>query len=204
MRIEIKRVIRNICVLGIVVALLSGCGTDTSASSKAGSSNSVEDTINSQMSADSASSTDSTGSTDSANVADAQNLQSDAADGKTSANGVDYDLTEMGSEMIYATVYQMMIEPQSYVGKTVRMQGVYSMSFSDSMDTRYHFCIIQDATACCAQGIEFVWGDGSHVYPDEYPEDGTEIVVEGVFETYTEEGDSNVYCRLKDATLQVE
>lgn len=58
------------------------------------------------------------------------------------------------------------------------------------------------ATACCAQGIEFVWEDGSHIYPDEYPTDNAEIIVEGTFETYKEERDENMYCRLSDATLQ--
>ena len=40
--------------------------------------------------------------------------------------------------------------------------------------------------ACCAQGLEFVWGDGSHKYPDEYPAEDTEIEVQGTFETYKE------------------
>ena len=66
----------------------------------------------------------------------------------------------------------------------------------------YHYCIIQDATACCAQGMEFVWGDGSHVYPDEYPAEDADVIVEGTFETYREEGDSNLYCRLANATLE--
>ena len=39
--------------------------------------------------------------------------------------------------------------------------------------------MIQDATACCAQEMEFTWEDGSHIYPDEYPKDNAEIVVEG-------------------------
>ena len=68
----------------------------------------------------------------------------------------------------------------------------------------YFYCVIQDATACCAQGMEFVWGDGTHIYPEEYPEDNAEIVVEGIFETYREEGEDNLYCRLSDATLQNE
>ena len=33
--------------------------------------------------------------------------------------------------------------------------------------------------ACCAQGLEFVWGDGSHKYPDEYPAEDAEIEVQG-------------------------
>ena len=33
----------------------------------------------------------------------------------------------------------------------------------------YHACVIPDATACCAQGIEFTLA-GDHRWPDDYPE----------------------------------
>ena len=66
----------------------------------------------------------------------------------------------------------------------------------------YFYCVIQDATACCAQGLEFMWDDGTHVYPDEYPEDNAEVIIEGTFETYREEEDASLYCRLADATLE--
>ena len=36
--------------------------------------------------------------------------------------------------------------------------------------------------------MEFVWDDGSHAYPDEYPEENADVNVEGTFETYTESG----------------
>lgn len=119
-----------------------------------------------------------------------------------SGSAVDYDLPAMGRRMVYATVNQMMINPEEYEGKTVRMQGAYYGVWDETMQQYYHYCIIQDATECCAQGIEFVWGDGSHAYPAEYPEMETEVVVTGVFETYTEE-DGNFYCRLKDSTLEI-
>ena len=48
--------------------------------------------------------------------------------------------------------------------------------------------------------MEFVWDDGSHAYPEE----NADVIVEGTFETYTESGDSNLYCRLKDASMEVE
>lgn len=117
---------------------------------------------------------------------------------------IDYDLTSMGSDMVYATVYQMMSNPNEYIGKTFRMEGIYSPVWYDPTAKYYHYCIIQDAMACCAQGMEFVWDDGSHVYPDEYPQENAKIIVTGVFETYQEDGDSNLYCRLKNATLEVE
>ncbi len=119
------------------------------------------------------------------------------------AGSVDYDLTAMSSDMVYATVYQMMINPKTYIGKTFRMDGLYYATYYEPTAQYYHYCIIKDATACCAQGLEFVWDDGSHVYSDEYPKDNAEVVVEGTFETYREDGDDNLYCRLKDATMEV-
>lgn len=38
-----------------------------------------------------------------------------------SGTGVDYDLTQMNGDMVYATVYQMMADPSTYEGKTFRM-----------------------------------------------------------------------------------
>ena len=115
---------------------------------------------------------------------------------------VDYDLTQMSSDMVYATVYQMMVAPKEYEGKTFRIDGNFYATYYEATKKYYFYCVIQDATACCAQGMEFVWEDGSHIYPDEYPKDNAEIVVEGTFETYREDGDKNLYCRLSDATLQ--
>ncbi|MDO4344905.1 MAG: hypothetical protein Q4C50_08900 [Eubacteriales bacterium] len=120
-----------------------------------------------------------------------------------SGDGADYDLTAMSSDMVYATVYQMMTDSDAYIGKTIRMGGLYHAVYYEATEKYYHYCIIQDATACCAQGIEFVWGDGDHVYPDDYPQDYAHIVVQGVFEPYQEDGDSNLYCRLNSATLEV-
>lgn len=114
-----------------------------------------------------------------------------------------YDLTAMGSEMVYAMVYQFMMNPQDYIGETIKMQGTYYSVWYEPTQKYYHYCIIQDALACCAQGMEFIWEDGSHSYPDEYPENETEVVVTGVFETYQEEGDTSLYCRLKNASMEI-
>ncbi len=124
-----------------------------------------------------------------------------AEENEEAKGNVDYDLTEMSSDMVYATVYQMMATPEEYEGKTFRMDGLFYAGYYEATEKYYYYCIIQDATACCAQGMEFVWGDGSHRYPEEYPQDDAYVMVEGTFETYQEEGDSNLYCRLVNATL---
>ena len=120
----------------------------------------------------------------------------------TNKDGIDYDLTAMDGDLVYASVYQMMVEPELFEGKVIKVSGRYYASFFDPNNRYYHYVIIEDAMACCAQGMEFVWDDGSHVYPDEYPKDNSYVEVVGTFETYTET-DGQVYCRLKDASFKV-
>lgn len=119
------------------------------------------------------------------------------------SEGVDVDLTLMGKDLIYATVYQMMSKPEEYEGKTIRIEGKYYASYYPITDKYYNYCLIADALACCSQGLEFELG-GAAVYPDDYPADQSQVIVTGVFETYTEEaGQTFYYCRLRDAEYQL-
>ncbi len=120
-----------------------------------------------------------------------------------STEGVDFDLTKMSGDMVYAMVYQLMTEPGEYEGKVFRIRGTYYPSFFESTNHYYHYCIIKDALACCTQGIEFIWEDGSHVYPDEFPKEGDEVEITGTFETYKEGNDERLYCRLNRSTMIV-
>lgn len=114
--------------------------------------------------------------------------------------GVDVDLTALSSTMVYAEVYQMMMEPESYVGKTVKMRGNYYANFYEGTQRYYHFAVIADATACCSQGLEFLW-QGTHSYPEDYPAEQAEIEITGVFESYEEEG--NTYYHVVTDGVQV-
>lgn len=118
-------------------------------------------------------------------------------------NAINYDLTGMGSDMVYATVFQLMQNPQKYIGKTFKIKGIYYPSYCEATGQYYHYCIIEDATACCAQGLEFIWEDGSHSFPDDYPPKGAEIIVTGIYETYQEDTDPTLYCRLNQAKLEM-
>ncbi len=100
---------------------------------------------------------------------------------------VDVDLTILSSTMVYAEVYNIMIEPDAYVGKVIRMRGEYVAYHDEETDVYYHAVIISDATACCAQGLEFIW-TGEHNYPEDYPANETEIEITGVFESFEENG----------------
>lgn len=118
-------------------------------------------------------------------------------DGKEAAQeAVDVDLTELNSTMVYSEVYNMMVTPADYEGKTVKMKGRFSVYHDEENNKDYFACLISDATACCSQGMEFEL-EGGHKYPDDYPEAEEEVTVVGVFRTYEENG--NQYCHLEEA-----
>jgi exonuclease VII large subunit len=89
--------------------------------------------------------------------------------------------------MVYSEVYNMMYEPDRYLGKRIKMNGQFAVYENPNTGAVYTACIIMDATACCSQGLEFVLA-GEHNYPADYPERGTEITVVGTFQTYEENG----------------
>lgn len=194
-------------VLFLCILLMTGCSNKKSVGGKnITTENSVNKLINEQINNENKDKT-----TDNENLSPSDELSKetesnikDTKDIQKTKGIVDYDLTQMSSDLVYATVYQMMVTPEEYEGKMFRIDGNFYATYYEATKKYYFYCVIQDATACCAQGMEFVWGDGTHIYPQEYPEDNAEIVVEGIFETYREEGDDNLYCRLSDATLQNE
>ncbi len=110
-----------------------------------------------------------------------------------SAGKVDVDLTVLSSTMVYSEVYNMLYnDPAYYLGKTVKARGEFSIYqlVTDGVlqpNPVSYACIISDAAACCAEGMEFVL-EGNYTYPDDYPELGAEITVIGEFQSYEENG----------------
>jgi len=115
------------------------------------------------------------------------------------AGAIDVDLTKLSSTMVYSEVYNMMYNAPDYVGKVVKMRGLYSLYYDEGTGKYYHACIIQDATACCAQGIEFELTE-DYRFPEDYPEVNDEVCVTGTFDIYYE--GQYQYVTLRGATLQ--
>ena len=114
-------------------------------------------------------------------------------------DGTDIDLTKLSATMVFSEVYNIMVNPDSCMGKTIRMRGITAIYRDETKGTDYYSCIVQDATACCAQGIEFKLAD-NYRFPDDYPPEGSEITVRGRFDVY-KEGEYK-YAVLKDAVLE--
>ena len=125
--------------------------------------------------------------------------EADAAS-SAKAGDVDVDLTKLSSTMVYSEVYNMMNDPQEYIGKTVRARGPFAVYHDESTGNDFFAVRIVDATACCAQGLEFVWSD-DHKYPDDYPELDTEIEICGSFNTYMD--GFQEYSHLENATMKI-
>ena len=89
--------------------------------------------------------------------------------------------------MVYAQVNQMVTNPAKYVGKRIKMKGVFSSYYDEQEKRRFFGCVIADALACCSQGLAFELAK-PRKFPDEYPSEGEQILIIGDFELETDEG----------------
>ena len=202
-------ILKNItCALTILMLMimLCACGNDAGTGSAA-MGTAISGTYAPQLeTASTAASTDASeiAQTEAANVPAESAALTETTQASKSA-GIDIDLTALSSTMVYSEVYNMMVTPENYIGKTVKMRGQLEIAQPLDADGNpdpqriYFSCIIADATACCAQGIEFVLA-GEHKYPEDYPQPGAEITVSGTFRTYEEDG--YIYGQLYDAEMQ--
>lgn len=114
-----------------------------------------------------------------------------------SRDGFDVDLTQFNANMMYAQIYDMMNRPTVYEDKSVRVTGNFTY-YKDKNENEYFSAFVPDAAACCSQGIEFVL-DGNYKYPDDYPKQGSEITVTGIFSWYKQ--NNAVFCQLLNAKM---
>lgn len=111
---------------------------------------------------------------------------------------VDIDLTALSSTMVYSEVYNMMSAPEDYRGKTVKVDGLMVSDYDPNIQQEYYAVLIEDATACCQQGIEFVCE-----HTESLPANGTKIEVTGEFGSY-DAGGNTFYCIYCDAVTSKE
>lgn len=114
---------------------------------------------------------------------------------------IDLDLSALSGTVVYSQIFNIMVNPDAYLGKVLKISGWYDVFEDSDTGMVYLSCIVPDAAACCAQGIEFLWS-GEHVFPDDYPEPGTPVTVTGRLESYQE--DSYTYLRLVNTEVVFE
>ena len=105
---------------------------------------------------------------------------------------VDLDLTKMSATMIYSTIFDMLIMPEDYVEKIIKLSGWFETYTDPQTGEVYYAVVVPDATACCQQGLEFVW-KGNHAYPDDFPKPGQNITVTGIYKMIENDGVTYTY-----------
>ena len=105
---------------------------------------------------------------------------------------VDLDLTKMSATMIYSTIFDMLIMPEDYVDKNIKLSGWFETYMDTKSGELYYSVLVPDATACCQQGLEFVW-KGNHAYPDDFPKPGQNITVTGIYKMIENDGVTYTY-----------
>ena len=116
------------------------------------------------------------------------------------ASDVDLDLSRMNPNMRYAEITQVTQSPDKYVGKTARLVGYfrpYPDGDKNGTYTKNRIALeMPDQAGCCAAVVEFVLKNPAAKLPPV----GTEIIVEGILETYTQDGLTR--CQFSDATMR--
>ena len=184
-----------LCV--VMILALAGCGkNDAGASHKNGTGSGVDDVLSNIVNSENATPTPTAAASDATPTGTPKPYVTSAP---VDASTIDIDLTQMSSTLVYSQIYDIVSDPDKYLGKIIKMSGTMNMAYEESTNQYYFACFVQDASACCSQGIEFVLTD-DYKFPDDYPEVGTDICVVGRFDTY-EEGEY-LYCTLRDAKFQ--
>ncbi len=120
------------------------------------------------------------------------------AEASAPAGKPEIDLTHSNRTMAYSLLIDILLDPLAYRGRTIRMAGLYATAAPEGEAKRRHACFISDAGACCAQGLEFA-PLGRLVHPDDFPPPGSRIQVEGILDTYEEDG--RPYAYVRDAVI---
>lgn len=105
---------------------------------------------------------------------------------------VDLDLTKMSATMIYSTIFDMLVMAEDYIDKNIKLSGWFETYTDPQTDEMYYAVVVPDATACCQQGLEFVW-KGNHTYPDDFPKPGQDITVTGIYKLIETDGVTYTY-----------
>lgn len=92
---------------------------------------------------------------------------------------IDFDFTKMNFNMALSLIYDIMVEPENYLNKTIKIEGQYDTIVED--DIRYFAVIDWDLTGCCPAGLNFIPPD-SMKFPEDFPELETTITVTGRIE----------------------
>ena len=100
--------------------------------------------------------------------------------------------------MAFATVSHILTNPETYLGKKIKVRGSYTSSYNEEESKQYHSMVIEDM-GCCTQNFAFKRENNSSS-PEEYPEENTLIEAVGIFAKCEEAGYDFYYLSVSTLT----
>lgn len=107
-----------------------------------------------------------------------------------SNDAIDLDLSAMNYNMLSSISFDVLITPEKYVNKRIKVTGNFHSSFHDGH--RYFSVLNWDATGCCLVGFDFIPLAALN-FPEDFPKADEEIIVIGTFKYADEAEDSLLF-----------
>lgn len=118
----------------------------------------------------------------------------------TTDSTVDIDFSTMNYNIISSQLFNIMIEPEEYSGKTIKFRGNFYSNFEESLNQRFYSVLVYDSTACCQVGFEIQLPDNPE-YPSGYPEEMAEIEVYGTLIHEESDGTDRFYILCSELNI---
>ena len=101
---------------------------------------------------------------------------------------IDLDMSRLGSTMRLAELNRIYMNPDSYVGNTIKLSGYYFPMTGSVLGQDRHFIALALADSCCPmQGFDFIW-DGENAFPGDNLQEQAWIEIIGVFDKADDSG----------------
>lgn len=114
-------------------------------------------------------------------------------------DGIDIDLTNLSTTMLFSEIYNIVVNFEEYSGKYIKITGVFG-EYKDLISQEYFPAIfISDATACCVQSFALEFLDYSEI---ENLQEDDKITIVGKIELAREVNGNPMYYKLTNAYLK--
>jgi hypothetical protein len=120
------------------------------------------------------------------------------------------DVIEIKEKLFIAQTNDVYLNPDDYLGKTIKLEGLFKSVYSEETDSHYRF-VIRYGPGCCGNdgsaGFEVAWGIPNSPNPrllESYPLEDAWVEAVGVLKNYEEDGYPFLYMSLLSLTAKEE
>jgi hypothetical protein len=124
-----------------------------------------------------------------------------------STGGQKKPVVEIKEKMFIAQTNDVYLNPEDYMGRTIKLEGLFKSYSSEEYDNAYCFVIRYGPGGCCGNdgsaGFEVAWDENYTLQPG-YPEEDAWVEAIGELKNYTENDYPYLYLSLSSLTVKEE